>query len=156
GGNLTGATILALALTAKKLEVLHESAPAADLIAVLTNPTNLAFGGDELNELSNAARVLGVRLIVLHAAGVSDLEAAFARLIEERAGPLGVSADPLYPTARDQIIALPARYAIPAIYQYREMALAGGLLSYGPDPSDAYRIAGDYTGRILKGEKPAD
>jgi putative tryptophan/tyrosine transport system substrate-binding protein len=156
GGNLTGATILALALAAKKLQVLHEVVPAADLIAVLTNPTNLAFAGDELNELSNAARVLGVRLLVLNAARISDLETVFARLTEERAGALLVSADTLFLSARDQIIALAARHAVPAIYQYREMALAGGLMSYGPNSSDAYRIAGGYTGRILKGEKPAD
>ena len=156
GGNLTGATILALALAAKKLQVLHEVVPAADLIAVLSNPTNLAFARDELNELSNAARVLGVRLLVLNAACVSDLETAFAKLAEERAGALLVSADTFFLTARDQIIALSARYAVPVMYQYPEMAIAGGLMSYGPNSSDAYSIAGDYTGRILKGEKPAD
>ena len=141
GGNLTGATILALALAAKKLQVLHEVVPAADLIAVLSNPTNLAFARDELNELSNAARVLGVRLLVLNAACVSDLETAFAKLAEERAGALLVSADTFFLTARDQIIALSARYAVPVMYQYPEMAIAGGLMSYGPNSSDAYSIA---------------
>jgi putative ABC transport system substrate-binding protein len=100
--------------------------------------------------------VLGVRLLVLHAARVSDFETVFARLTEERAGALLVSADTFFLSARDQIIALAARHAVPAIYQYREMALAGGLVSYGPNSSDAYGIAGGYTGRILKGEKPAD
>jgi putative ABC transport system substrate-binding protein len=155
GGNLTGATILAIELAAKKLQVLHEIVPAANPIAVLTNPTNLAAAA-EANELPNAERVLGVRLLVLNAARVSDIEIVFDRLREERAGALLVSADPLFDSARDQIVALAARHAVPAIYQYREMVLAGGLMSYGPNSSDAYRIAGGYTGRILKGEKPAD
>jgi putative ABC transport system substrate-binding protein len=156
GGNLTGATILSIELAAKKLEVLHEVVPTANPIAVLVNPTNPSSAGDEVNELSNAARVMGVRLLVLNAARVSDLDAVFARLTEERAGALLVSADTLFLFARDQIIALAARAAVPVIYQYRGMALAGGLMSYGSNSSDAYRIAGGYTGRILKGEKPAD
>jgi putative ABC transport system substrate-binding protein len=154
GGNLTGATILAVELAAKKLQVLHEVVPAANPIAVLINPTNPAAAA-EANELQNAERVLGVRLLVLNAARVSDIETVFDRLIEERAGALLVSADPLFDSARE-IVALAARHAVPAIYQYREMVLAGGLMSYGPNSSDAYRIAGGYTGRILKGEKPAD
>ena len=97
-----------------------------------------------------------VRLLVLNAARASDFETVFARLIEERAGALLVSADTLFLSERDQIIALAARAAVPVIYQYRGMALAGGLMSYGSNSSDAYRIAGGYTGRILKGEKPAD
>jgi putative ABC transport system substrate-binding protein len=155
GGNLTGATILAVELAAKKLQVLHEVVPAANPIAVLINPTNLAATA-EAYELPNAERVLGVRLLVLNAARVSEIETAFDRLRDERAGALLVSADPLFDSARDQIVALAALHALPAIYQYREMVLAGGLMSYGPSSSDAYRIAGGYTGRILKGEKPAD
>jgi putative tryptophan/tyrosine transport system substrate-binding protein len=154
GGNLTGATILAVELAAKKLQVLHEVVPAANPIAVLINPTNLATTAEA--ELPNAERVLGVRLLVLKAARVSDIETVFDRLREEGAGALLVSADPLFDSARDQIVALAARHAVPAIYQYRETVLAGGLMSYGPNSSDAYRIAGGYTGRILKGEKPAD
>ena len=156
GGNLTGATILAQEVAAKKLQVLHEVVPTANPIAVLVNPTNPSSAGDEVNELSNAARVMGVRLLVLNAARASDFETVFARLIEERAGALLVSADTFFLSARDQIIALAARAAVPVIYQYRGMALAGGLMSYGSNSSDAYRIAGGYTGRILKGEKPDD
>jgi putative ABC transport system substrate-binding protein len=155
GGNLTGATILATELAAKKLQVVHEIVPAANPIAVLINPTNLAATA-EAYELPNAERNLGVRLLVLNAARVSEIETVFDRLREERAGALLVNADPLFDSARDQIVALAARHAVPAIYQYREMVLAGGLMSYGPSSSDAYRIAGGYTGRILKGEKPAD
>jgi putative ABC transport system substrate-binding protein len=160
GGNLTGVTVLAQELASKKLQVLHEAVPDANPIAVLVNPTNPTSAGgkvSELNELRNAVRVLGdVRVLVLEAARVSDFETAFARLTAERAGALLVSADPFFLSARDQIIALAARHAVPAIYQYREMALAGGLISYGPNSTDAYGIVGRYTARILKGEKPAD
>ena len=99
---------------------------------------------------------MGVRLLVLNAARVSDLETVFAKLVEERAGALLVSGDPFLLSSRDQIIALAARHAVPVMYQWRETVLAGGLMSYGPNVSDAYRIAGGYTGRILKGEKPAN
>jgi ABC-type uncharacterized transport system substrate-binding protein len=156
GGNVTGAIALVMELSAKKLQMVHEVVPAANPIAVLINPTNIASINGELKEMLNAERALGVRLLVLNAARVSDLETVFAKLVEERAGALVVSGDPFLASVHNQIIALAARHAVPAIYQYREAVLAGGLMSYGPNVSDAYSIAGGYTGRILKGEKPAD
>jgi putative ABC transport system substrate-binding protein len=158
GGNLTGVTVVVQEISAKKLELLHNTVPTANPIAVLVNPNNPSSAGgaaSELNELVAAKDALDVRLRVLPATSPSDIETAFATLSQERVGALLVSGDVLFLSARDQIIALAARYAVPAIYQYPEMARAGGLMSYGPNISEAYGIAGDYTGRILDGEKPA-
>jgi putative ABC transport system substrate-binding protein len=155
GGNLTGVTNLVVEVTAKCLEVLHEMVPAATQIAFLVNPTNPASDGI-LREGQAAARVLGLRLLVLNASDPSEIEAAFATLARERAGALLVGQDALFSSRRDQLVALVARHAVPAIYQFREYAAAGGLMSYGTSDSDRYRQVGVYTGRILKGEKPAD
>jgi putative tryptophan/tyrosine transport system substrate-binding protein len=155
GGNLTGITTRTAEAASKPLELLHELVPASDLFAVLVNPTNRTIAL-EVEELQVAARVLGVRLLILDTSSQGDIEAAFATLVRERSGALVISSDNLFLTQRDQIVALAARYSVPAILQYREFAAAGGLMSYGTDLSDSNRQVGVYTGRILNGEKPAD
>ena len=157
GGNATGASFLTSELTAKRLELLHEIVPAATLIGFLFNPTN-SVGEAERREAEIAARILGVRLVLAHASTASETEAAFAILVEQRIGALLVAGDPLFANVqRDQLVAFAARHAVPAIYEQREIVPAGGLMSYGAkDISGAYRLAGNYAGRILKGEKPAD
>jgi putative ABC transport system substrate-binding protein len=155
GGNLTGVSQLNVDLGAKRLELLHELVPAATQIAVLVNPTNPA-GEALLKEAQVAARVLGVRLSALNASSESEIEGAFAMLVGQRAGALLMQGDPVFIAQRDRIVALAARHAVPAIYQFREFAAAGGLMSYGASITDSYRLAGVYTGRILKGDKPAD
>jgi putative ABC transport system substrate-binding protein len=125
------------------------------LIAVLVNPTN-AGNEPQTRLLQVAASVLGVRLLLLTASSESEFTSVFATLVQQRAGALVVMGDPLFGTRREQLIALAAHHAVPAIYQSREDAAAGGLMSYGTDVPDVYRQCGVYAGRILKGEKPAD
>jgi putative tryptophan/tyrosine transport system substrate-binding protein len=155
GGNLTGVNILTVEAASKPLELLHELVPASDLIAVLVNRANRTTES-EARGLQVAARVLGVRLLMLNASSQSDIEAAFATLVRERAGALVISSDALFLAQRDQIVALAARHAVPAIQQFREFTVAGGLMSYGPSTTDGWRLVGVYTGHILNGEKPAD
>jgi putative ABC transport system substrate-binding protein len=126
------------------------------LIAVLVNPAYPAYTEAETKELQVAARVLGVRLLILNASSQSDIDVAFATLVRERAGALVLSSDVFLRYHRDQIVALAARHEIPAIYAYREFTAAGGLMAYGIPVTDQSRVLGNYTGRILKGEKPAD
>jgi putative ABC transport system substrate-binding protein len=156
GGNLTGVVGLTIELTAKRLEFLHELVPAVSLIAVLVNPAYPAYTEAETKELQVAARVLGVRLLILNTSSQSDIDVAFATLVRERAGALVLSSDIFLRYHRDQIVALAARHEIPAIYAYREFTAAGGLMAYGWPFTDQSRVLGNYTGRILKGEKPAD
>jgi putative tryptophan/tyrosine transport system substrate-binding protein len=155
GGNLTGATTLAVELGQKRMELLHEVVPRATLTAVLVNPTgpNLAA---VTRDLQQAARNLGLPIHILHASNESDLDAAFAALVRLRAGALVIGTDTFFNSQSAQLAALAQRHAVPAIYQYREFAAAGGLMSYAGSITDAYRVAGVYTGRILKGEKPSD
>jgi putative tryptophan/tyrosine transport system substrate-binding protein len=155
-GNLTGVSILNTEVIAKRLELLHELAPSAKTIAFLANPTNPVFAGAETNALQLAAQVLGVRLLVLDAKTPSEIEAAFASLAQQSVGALVVSGDIFFVTERDEVLALAAQHAVPTIYVYREVAVAGGLMSYGTDLADGYRQEGVYTGRILKGDKPGD
>jgi putative ABC transport system substrate-binding protein len=156
GGNLTGASILHIEVTPKRLELLHELAPSATTVALLVNPTN-PFAAPETRETQVAAGTLGLRLNILNASSETEIDHAFAALVEERAGALLVGADPLFQTSlRDQLVALAARHHVPAIYGYRETTAAGGLMSYGTSISDAWRLVGIYTGRILNGDKPAD
>jgi putative ABC transport system substrate-binding protein len=155
GGNLTGITQFSTALEAKRLEILRELVPRAGLIALLVNPDFLA-SKDMVDELQTASRVLGQEIIVLNARNESEVEMAFATLVERRAGGLLVASDPLGITRRHHFVELAARHAVPAIYQFREFVAIGGLMSYGTNLSDAYYPVGHYTGRILKGEKPAD
>jgi putative ABC transport system substrate-binding protein len=152
GGNITGVTALAGELELKRLALLHELVPAATTIAYLTNPANPGLS----EEMTEAASRLGVRLLILTAANPSEIEPAFATLTEQRAGALLVGADPFFIAQRAQIVALAARYRVPAFYWLREFVEAGGLASYSPSSGDAFRVAGTYVGRILNGEKPGD
>jgi putative ABC transport system substrate-binding protein len=155
GGKVTGVSFLINALEAKKLEVMHQLVPAASTIGVLLNPRN-PLVDTQLKDAQQAAVALGIKVIPLNAGSEADIEAAFAALVEQRAGALLVTADPALTSWRDRMIALAARDAIPAIYHLREFTDAGGLISYGTSLSDGYRQVGLYVGRILKGTKPAD
>jgi putative tryptophan/tyrosine transport system substrate-binding protein len=154
GGNVTGIGALTIELDAKRLELLNELVPSA-AIGALVNPSR-PDADAQLRGVHTAARALGRRLVVVSAQAERDLEPAFAALVQQRLGALLIGADPFFFSRRVQIVALAARHAIPAIYQSREFADAGGLVSYGASITDAYRQAGLYAGRILKGEKPAD
>ena len=135
--------------------MLHELTPGVPLIGALLNP-NFAVAARQLRELEEAARTIGRRLFVAKASNDEELNAAFALLLRQGIGALLVGADAYFDTRRDRIIAFAAQNRLPAVYHFREYAFAGGLVSYGPSITDAYRQAGIYAGRILKGEKPAD
>ena len=154
-GNITGIYVLNVAVTGKRLELLRESVSTARVIGYLANPKSAATA-PETKELREAARALGVELRVLNAANESEIDTAFATLAKERSVPLVVSSDNLFTDRPVRLAVLAARYAIPAICPYREFAAAGGLMSYGTDLADAYRVVGAYAGRILKGAKPTD
>ena len=154
-GNITGIYVLNVAVTGKRLELLHETVPTARVIGYLANPKSAATA-PETKELHEAARALGVELRVLNAANESEIDTAFATLAKERSVPLVVSSDNLFTDRPVRLAVLAARHAIPAICPYREFAAAGGLMSYGTDLADAYRVVGAYAGRILKGAKPTD
>jgi putative ABC transport system substrate-binding protein len=139
----------------KRLELLREMVPAAGVIALLVNP-NSAAREAETKELNEAARALGLEIRILNATSESEIDSAFATLAKERSVPLVVSSDNLFTDRPVRLVVLAARHAIPAIYPYRWFAAAGGLMSYGPDLAEAYRLVGTYAGRILKGAKPAD
>jgi putative ABC transport system substrate-binding protein len=155
GGNVTGVTFMARALGGKRLELLHELVPKAAVIAMLINPNNPTAETD-IQESQAAARALALRLRIVKASSERDLDAAFTTLVEQRAGALFVSGDPLFFSQRDELAALAARHAMPAIYDRREFVEAGGLVGYGTQFANAYREVGVYAGRILKGEKPGD
>ena len=155
GQNVTGVASLGKILVAKQLEVLHELVPRADAIAFLVNPNN-AVAELDTNDVQAAADTLGKKLIVVKAGTRDDLNRAFAAIVGQHGGALVVQTDPFFLGQRDQIIALAAQYTVPAIYYLRDYPVAGGLMSYGTSLSDALRLVGNYTGRILKGEKPGD
>jgi putative ABC transport system substrate-binding protein len=154
-GNITGVFNLNTTVMGKRLELLHESMPIARVIGYLANPKS-AVTEPETKELQEAARALGAELRVLKAADESEIDTAFATLAKERSVPLVVSTDNFFTDRPVPLVALAARHAIPAIYPYRWFAAAGGLMSYGADLADAYRLVGGYAGRILKGAKPTD
>jgi ABC-type uncharacterized transport system substrate-binding protein len=154
-GNITGIYVLNVAVTGKRLELLRESVPTARVIGYLANPKSAATA-PETKELHEAARALGVELRVLNAANESEIDTAFATLAKERSVSLVVSSDNLFTDRPVRLAVLAARHAIPAICPYREFAAAGGLMSYGTDLADAYRVVGAYAGRILKGAQPTD
>ena len=142
-------------LAAKRLELLHELVPTASVVAVLGSPTNPG-SEPEARSMQDAARFLGLQAHILRARTPSEIDAAFQALIELQAGALLVGGDALFTNQRTQVVALAARHAVPAIYQWREFAVAGGLMSYGTNLIDGYRLVGTYAGRILKGAEPAD
>jgi ABC-type uncharacterized transport system substrate-binding protein len=155
GGNVTGINILTMMLEPKRLGLLCELMPQATSIGVLLNPGFLPSAG-QLKDVQEAARAMDLRIHVLRAGTESEIEAAFETVARERIAALAVAAAPFFDIRRDQLVALSARYRLPAIYHFREYAAAGGLMSYGTDLPDAYRQVGLYAGRILKGTKPAD
>ncbi len=155
GGNITGVSFLSSDIVTKMLEALHELLPKGARIAALVNPTNQNAAVDT-KEAEAAARTLGLELQVLNASNEREIDDAFALLVERRAGALLIEGDPFFIGRMKQLVVLTARHAIPAIYQSRDFPDAGGLMSYGANRSDALRVAGGYTGRILKGAKPAD
>jgi putative tryptophan/tyrosine transport system substrate-binding protein len=155
GANVTGVSVLFNALEAKKLELLHDMLPKAPVIAMLVNPTNPNAEPDT-KDAQVAARLLGLRLLVLNASDQGGIEAAFATLMQQQVSALMLGADLFFVTARNQIVALAARHRVAAIYHRREFTAAGGLMSYGPNSIDSTRQVGVYAGRILKGEKPGE
>ena len=155
GGNLTGVSIQVGELMPKRLELLSELVPQAKVIALLANPYNSSFER-MTRDVQQAARAKGVQLQVLKAGNENEIDAAFATLVQLHIGPLLVGADPFFNSRREQLVALASRHAVPAIYEWREFAVAGGLISYGPSLTAIHRQAGIYAGKILKGAKPAD
>ena len=155
GGNVTGITQFSGPIVSKRIGLLRDVVPGANLIAVLVDPS-FRTSELELQIASEAIRTIGWRVTVLKATGAGDLDTAFEPVMRERPDAVLVTTNPVFESQRDQIVALAARYAVPAIYGYREYPAAGGLMSYGASITDAYRQAGMYTGRVLKGERPAD
>jgi putative ABC transport system substrate-binding protein len=155
GGNVTGVTFLQNLLPAKQVEVLHEMVPAATVIGFLVNPTNPNAESDT-KEVTAAAVALRQRLLVLNATSEPELEAAFTALVQEGAGGLLTAADPFFTGRRDRIVALSKQHSVPTFHDNRVFALAGALLSYGPQFTEGYRQIGLYVGRILKGAKPSE
>jgi len=158
GGNLTGITTLNLEMTPKRLQVLRELLPTTTIMAVLVNPTNApATVETEVRQVQAAAHTLGLQMVhVLQASTERDLDSAFSTLIQRRAGGLVISADTFFSGKSVELAALASRHAVPTISPYRDFVTAGGLTSYGGSVTELYRLAGVYTGRILKGEPPAD
>jgi putative tryptophan/tyrosine transport system substrate-binding protein len=154
-GNVTGISMITVELAPKRLELLHQLVPAAAAIAMLVNPTS-PYLEPETREVVAAARAIGREVQVLNASTASEVEAAFGALVQRRAGGLLVSGDPFFDSQRVQIVELAARNTVPAIYQWREFAAIGGLISYGTSITDQYRQSGVYVAKILNGAKPAD
>jgi putative tryptophan/tyrosine transport system substrate-binding protein len=155
GGNVTVVSPSGTLLSAKRLGLLRELVPTATLIGVLLNPT-FPDSATQLEDIEEAARALGEQIRIANASSEQDIDAAFASLSQQGVGALVSGVDPFFDTRRDQIVALAAHHAVPTIYAQRVYAVAGGLISYAPSYAEAYRQAGIYVGRILKGEKPAD
>jgi putative tryptophan/tyrosine transport system substrate-binding protein len=155
GGNVTGFSNLFVELMPKRFELLSELVPQTRVIALLVNPNRLT-AERMIRDEQEAARAKGLQLSILKAGTESEIDAAFANLVELQTGALLVGTDPFFATRRDQLVALAAHHAVPAIYEWREFAVAGGLISYGPSPTGVFRQVGIYAGRILKGAKPAD
>jgi putative ABC transport system substrate-binding protein len=156
GRNLTGVTQLTSGLAPKALEILHELNPTARVMALLVNPANPTTAETEASGAHSAASALGLELQVLKVSTEHDFDEVFAALRRSEIAGLVIGPDPFFTSRTEQLAALAARHAVPAIYTRREFAAAGGVASYGTDFADAYRLAGIYTGRVLKGEKPAD
>ncbi|MGB7705237.1 MAG: ABC transporter substrate-binding protein [Pseudolabrys sp.] len=156
GGNVTGVTNLIVEVAPKRLQMLHELVPMATSIALLINPSEPTAAETQSRDVLSAARNLGLELHVLNASSESDLDGVFAEVTKMRVGGLVIGGSPFFTSRTKQLGALALRHAVPTVYSYREFAMAGGLLSYGADIADAYHLVGNYTGRILKGDKPGD
>jgi putative ABC transport system substrate-binding protein len=155
GGNVTGVTFVSATLGAKRLELLRQVVPNVETVAVLVDPSS-SESQSLLRDIQAAARALGQQLVVLHAGTNAEIDAAFATMVQQRTGALLVTGSPFLGSRRDRLIALAARDAIPAIYQFRDFPAAGGLISYGASIAESYRQTGVYAGRILKGDKPSE
>jgi putative ABC transport system substrate-binding protein len=155
GGNITGSAMMTLEIETKRLELLHELAPASTPLAALLNPSNAQAQAQE-SQVQRAARVIGRQVLVLKASTAHEIETAFAALVHERAGALFVGGDTFFTSQVTLFVVLTARHSLPTIYPFRSYVDAGGLMSYGSSLLDAYRQTGVYAGRVLKGEKPAD
>jgi putative ABC transport system substrate-binding protein len=155
GGNATGIWMVTTVLAEKRLQLMRELLPKAELVALLVNPTS-PVAEPQIRDAQAAARKLSFKLSVLSATTENDFDQVFASLVQQRADALFISADPFLSSRREQLVALAARHAIPTLYEIREFVEAGGLMSYGPFLRDAYYEGGKYAGRILKGDNPAD
>jgi putative tryptophan/tyrosine transport system substrate-binding protein len=156
GGNVTGVTQTNVEIAPKRLQLLHELIPTASIMALLVNPGNPKVAEINTKEVQAAARTLGLKLHVLNASTERDFDGVFAKLIQLRAGGLVIGGDPFFTTWTERLAVLALHHAVPTIFQNRDFAIAGGLLSYGGDFREVYRLAGNYTGRVLKGDEPAD
>jgi putative ABC transport system substrate-binding protein len=156
GGNLTGVTNLNAELFKKCFELMHGLISSASTVAVLVNPANIAQSATERATAQDAARALGTHLVILEARTSGELEVAFNVLVSQNVNALVVSGEIFFLNQRDRLVELAARHGVPTIYAFREFPIAGGLMSYGTDFKDSYRVLGEYTGRILKGEKPGN
>ena len=156
GGNVTGVTSLAMEMAPKRLELLHELLPSVTTMALLVNPAVPAIAGPISRLSQAAAQSLGLQLHVVYASSDRDFDAVFEKLTQLRAGALVIGADNLFTIRSGQLALLTVRHALPAIYEFREFAAAGGLMSYGSSETEFYRLVGTYVGRVLKGDKPAD
>jgi putative ABC transport system substrate-binding protein len=156
GGNVTGVTQLHVEIVPKLLELLHELLPTVRVMALLVNPTDPALAEDQTRELLQAAAALGLQFHVLNASSQNDFAGVFKKLGELQAGALVIAGEPLFTSHSEQLGALSLRNRVPAVYKGREFAAAGGLMSYGSDIAESYRLTGVYAGRILKGDKPAN
>ena len=155
GGNVTGVTFFINSLGAKRLELLHQAIPGPAIMGFLTNPRNPTTES-QIKDIRAAARALGVKLLLLDAGSESEIGAAFTNAVQQHVNAMIVGADSFFLSRRDQLVGLAARHALPAVYYLREFAVGGGLISYGASITDAYRLAGGYAGRILKGEAPGE
>jgi putative ABC transport system substrate-binding protein len=155
GGNATGYTLLTNEMESKRVGLLHELIPGLNLFGALINP-HFAPTARQLQQIEEATRTIGLNVLVANASNDAELDDALASLVQRRVGAFLVAADPYFDTRRDKIIAFAAQAQLPAIYQFREFAIAGGLISYGPSITEMYRHGGAYVGRILRGAKPAD
>jgi putative ABC transport system substrate-binding protein len=155
GGNLTGFSIMAIELETKRFDLLSQLVPEARVMGLLVNPNSPA-AERTVADVSDVARIKGLQLHILKASAEGDFESAYASLVDLQAGALVVAADPFFNSRRQELVVLAARHAVPAIYEWREFAELGGLISYGPSQTDMVRQVGAYVGRILAGAKPAD
>src|SRR5262245_53723199 len=156
GGNVTGVTSLNQEVAQKRLELLHELLPSVTSMALLVNPAVPAIAGRVSRSSQTAAQALGFQLLIVNASTDRDFDAVFERLTELRVGALAIAPDTLFTAHSEQLARLTVRHGIPAVYEFREFAAAGGLMSYGSSETEYYRLVGAYAGRVLKGDKPAD